>query len=40
MNIVQRGKYYILYDDNGKILIMSRDKKVCVNFFQDMEFKS
>jgi hypothetical protein len=39
MKIIQSGKYYILYDDNGKILIMSRDKKVCVNFFQDMEFK-
>ena len=39
MKIIQRGKYYILYDDNGKILIMSRAKKVCVNFFQDMEFK-
>ena len=36
MRIVQRGKLYVLYDLNGKVVIISRDRRVCQSFIDDM----
>jgi hypothetical protein len=36
MRIVQRGKLYVLYDFNGKVVIISRDRRVCQSFIDDM----
>jgi hypothetical protein len=37
MKIVQSGKYYVLYNDVGKIVIISRDKRVCSEILNSME---
>jgi hypothetical protein len=29
MKLVQRGKKWILYGDNGKIIIISTDRRIC-----------
>ena len=29
MTLVQRGKKWILYGDNGKIIIISTDRRIC-----------
>lgn len=29
MKLVQRGKKWVLYDDNGKVVIISIDRRIC-----------
>ena len=29
MTLVQRGRKWILYGDNGKIIIISSDRRIC-----------
>ena len=29
MKLVQRGRKWILYGDNGKIIIISSDRRIC-----------
>jgi len=29
MTLVQRGRKWILYDDNGKVVIISTDRRIC-----------
>jgi hypothetical protein len=33
MKIMQRGSLYVLYDLSGKVVIISRDKRVCQELF-------
>jgi hypothetical protein len=37
MTIIQRGKFYVLYDRSGKVVIISRDKRVCSDILSSME---
>jgi hypothetical protein len=30
MKIMQRGKFYVLYDRSGRVVIISRDKRVSI----------
>ena len=36
MKIVQRGKYYVLYDISGKVVIISKDQRVCREYLNSM----
>jgi hypothetical protein len=36
MKIMQRGKFYVLYDRSGKVVIISRDKRVCQDYLNSM----
>tara|TARA_B110000503_G_scaffold75595_1_gene116728 strand:+ start:323 stop:442 length:120 start_codon:yes stop_codon:yes gene_type:complete len=37
MKIVQSGKFYVLYDKSGKVVIISRDRGVCQGYLDSME---
>jgi hypothetical protein len=37
MKIIQRGSFYVLYDLSGKVVIISRDKRVCQSYLDSME---
>lgn len=37
MSILQRGKYYVLYDLSGKILLISRERRTCESYMKSME---
>lgn len=33
--IIQRGKKWVLYDDGGKILVMSTDRRICERMMEN-----
>jgi hypothetical protein len=37
VKIIQRGDFYVLYDRSGKVVIMSRDKRICENYMNSLE---
>jgi hypothetical protein len=37
MKIIQRGKIYVLYDRSGRVVIISRDRRVCQSYLDSME---
>jgi hypothetical protein len=37
MKIMQRGKFYVLYDRSGRVVIISRDRRVCSDILNSME---
>ena len=36
MKIMQRGKFYVLYDASGMVVIISRDRRVCSDILNSM----
>ena len=34
MKLVQRGRKWILYDDDGKIVVISTDRRICEKLMQ------
>jgi hypothetical protein len=40
MKIIQRGKLYVLYDISGKVLIISRDRRVCSDMMNSLEMEN
>jgi hypothetical protein len=37
MKIIQRGKLYVLYDVSEKVIIISRNRKICQSYLDAME---
>jgi len=37
MKIIQRGKKWVLYDDDGKIIVMSSDRKICERIMKECQ---
>jgi hypothetical protein len=40
MKIVQRGKHYVLYDTHGRVVIISKDQRVCLEMLNSMEMEN
>jgi hypothetical protein len=40
MKIIQRGKLYVLYNVNGRVIIMSRDRRVCSDMMNSLEMEN
>jgi hypothetical protein len=36
MKIMQRGKFYVLYDRSGRVVIISRDRRVCQDYLNSI----
>jgi len=35
--IIQRGKKWVLYDDNGKIIVMTIDRGICERMMKECQ---
>jgi len=36
MTLIQRGNKYIVYGSDGRVLLICRDRKVCLTFMKGM----